>query len=136
MRSVVDIESGVKERYGQAARGREPELCCPADYDPKYLSVIPEEIKERDYGCGDPSGFVREGDAVLDLGSGAGKICYIAAQIVGPRGSIIGVDANDEMLALARKQRHHIGAHLGYHNTHFRKVRLQDLLLPLTLPHS
>src|SRR5216684_4507086 len=96
MSTVIDVERVVNERYGQAANGREPELCCPVEYDPKLLDVIPAEINERDYGCGDPSAFVREGDVVLDLGSGAGKICYIAAQIVGPAGSVIGIDANDE----------------------------------------
>ena len=45
---------------------------------------------------------------MLDLGSGAGKICYIAAQIVGPHGRVIGVDANDAMLALAEKYKFEI----------------------------
>src|SRR5258708_4171676 len=129
MRNVIDVERGVNERYGQAANGREPELCCPVEYDPKLLDVIPAEINERDYGCGDPSAFVREGDVVLDLGSGAGKICYIAAQIVGPDGRVIGVDANDEMFALARKYRQSIGERIGYHNVEFRKGRIKDLRL-------
>jgi arsenite methyltransferase len=132
----IDIEREVNERYGQAAQGREPELCCPVEYDPKFLNVIPDEIKERDYGCGDPSAFVREGDVVLDLGSGAGKICYIAAQIVGPAGRVIGVDANDEMLALARKYRQSIGERIGYQNVEFRKGRIQDLQFDLTLVDS
>ncbi len=129
MSTVIDVERVVNERYGQAAKNREPELCCPVEYDPKYLSVIPEEIKERDYGCGDPSAFVREGEVVLDLGSGGGKICYIAAQIVGPNGQVIGVDASDEMLALAGKYRRSIGERIGYHNVEFRKGRIQDLRL-------
>jgi len=136
MSTVIDVERVVNERYGQAAQAREPELCCPVEYDPKYLSVIPEEIKERDYGCGDPSAFVREGEVVLDLGSGGGKICYIAAQIVGPNGQVIGVDASDEMLALAGKYRRSIGERIGYHNVEFRKGRIQDLRLDLTLVDS
>ena len=136
MSTVIDIQRAVNERYGQAARDREPELCCPVDYDPKYLSVIPDEIKERDYGCGDPSAFVSEGDVALDLGSGAGKICYIAAQIVGPKGRVIGVDANDEMLALARKHLQSIGERIGCNNVEFRKGRVQDLRLDLTLVDS
>jgi len=136
MSTVIDVERVVNERYGQAAKNREPELCCPVEYDPKYLSVIPEEIKERDYGCGDPSAFVREGEVVLDLGSGGGKICYIAAQIVGPNGQVIGVDASDEMLALAGKYRRSIGERIGYHNVEFRKGRIQDLRLDLTLVDS
>jgi ubiquinone/menaquinone biosynthesis C-methylase UbiE len=133
MSTVIDVERAVNERYGRAAHGRAPELCCPVEYDHKYLSVIPDEIKERDYGCGDPSRFVREGDVVLDLGSGAGKICYIAAQIVGPIGRVIGVDANDEMLALARKYQQSVGENIGYQNVEFRKGRIQDLQLDLTL---
>ena len=133
MSTVIDVERVVNERYGQAAHDRQPELCCPVNYDPQYLSVIPDEIKERDYGCGDPSAFVREREVVLDLGSGAGKICYIAAQIVGPQGRVIGVDANDEMLALARKYRQSIAERIGYHNVEFRKGRIQDLRLDLTL---
>jgi ubiquinone/menaquinone biosynthesis C-methylase UbiE len=136
MSTVIDIERTVNERYGQAALGREPELCCPVEYDHRFLSVIPDEIKERDYGCGDPSAFVGEGEVVLDLGSGGGKICYIAAQIVGAKGKVIGIDANDEMLALAGKYRQSIGEHLGYHNVEFRKGRIQDLGLDLSLVDS
>ncbi len=132
MSTSLDVERVVEQRYSQAAEMREEALCCPVSYDPKYLSVIPEEIKERDYGCGDPSAFVRAGDVVLDLGSGGGKICYIAAQIVGAQGRVIGVDANDEMLALANKYRHSIGERIGYHNVEFRKGRIQDLKLDLT----
>ncbi|HZE70914.1 MAG TPA: methyltransferase domain-containing protein [Pyrinomonadaceae bacterium] len=136
MSGSPDVERAVNERYGQAAQGREEALCCPVEYDPKYLSVIPDEIKERDYGCGDPSAFVHEGDVVLDLGSGAGKICYIAAQITGPTGRVIGVDANDEMLALARNYLPLIGERIGYHNVEFRKGRIQDLRLNLALVDS
>ena len=133
MSTSIDVERAVNERYGRAAQRREAELCCPVEYDSKLLSVIPAEIKERDYGCGDPSAFVREGDCVLDLGSGGGKICYIAAQIVGSTGRVIGVDANEEMLALAEKHRHDIGERVGYHNVEFRKGRIQDLRLDLSL---
>ncbi len=131
MNDRIDVEQAVMERYSQAAQSIEPQLCCPIEYDPRYLEVLPEEIKERDYGCGDPSTYVREGDAVLDLGSGGGKICYIAAQIVGPTGRVIGVDANDEMLALAEKYRGAVGNRIGYHNVTFRKGRIQDLRLDL-----
>ena len=65
--------------------------------------MLPQEIIDKDYGCGDPSRYVKPGDVVLDLGSGSGKICYMAAQLVGPEGLVIGVDINDDMLALARK---------------------------------
>ena len=57
-----------------AAKQREATLCCPVDYNPAYLEAIPTEVIERDYGCGDPSRYIREGEVVLDLGSGTGKI--------------------------------------------------------------
>ena len=125
----MHVESAVKARYTNAAQTRVDALCCPVDYDHQYLAVIPSEIIERDYGCGDPSKYLRKGETVLDLGSGAGKICYIAAQIVGPTGRVIGVDMNDEMLALARKHQKAIGDALGFHNVEFRKGRIQDLAL-------
>jgi ubiquinone/menaquinone biosynthesis C-methylase UbiE len=110
---------------------KETALCCPVSYDPRYLQRIPKEIRDKDYGCGDPSAFVREGDTVLDLGSGGGKICYIAAQIVGPAGRVIGVDFNPEMLALARKYRGAMARELGYDVVGFHRARIQDLALPL-----
>ena len=98
-----EIESAVRARYGAASQEKEEALCCPVEYDPQFLRVLPAEIIERDYGCGDPSQFVKTGETVLDLGSGGGKICYIASQIVGAEGKVIGVDTNTEMLALAEQ---------------------------------
>ncbi len=129
----LDVESAVRERYGAAANQVEAELCCPVDYNPQYLKILPAEIIERDYGCGDPSAFVRLGETVLDLGSGGGKICYIASQIVGENGKVIGVDTNLEMLDLANKYRHNIGETIGYHNTNFCYGKIQDLKLDLNL---
>ncbi len=128
---TLDIEQAVRERYSPAAEAAEPALCCPVDYDPQYLKIIPEEIIERDYGCGDPSKHVDSGETVLDLGSGGGKICYIAAQIVGEAGKVIGVDRNDDMLALARKYQPEIAKKTGFANTEFRKGSIQDLALNL-----
>jgi arsenite methyltransferase len=136
MSTAMDLEQVVNARYGSAAQHREEALCCPVEYDRRFLDVIPDAIKERDYGCGNPSAFVRGDEVVLDLGSGAGKICYIAAQIVGPSGRVIGVDANDEMLSLAEKYRIQIGQGLGYQNVEFRKGRIQDLRLDLRLVDS
>ena len=127
----LDTEKAVRQRYSRAARAQEPALCCPVSYDPRYLEFIPAEILERDYGCGDPSQFVRPGDTVLDLGSGAGKICYIVAQLAGPTGRVIGVDFNAEMLALARKHQRGVAQRLGYDNVVFRRARIQDLRLSL-----
>jgi ubiquinone/menaquinone biosynthesis C-methylase UbiE len=107
----------------------EASLCCPVSYDAEYLKVIPEEIIERDYGCCDPSKHLQPGDHVLDLGSGGGKICYIASQVVGPEGRVVGVDINDDMLQLARKHQQTVADAIGYSNVDFRKGRIQDLQL-------
>ena len=123
----MDTEQEVLKRYGAASQAREEALCCPVDYDPHYLKIIPQEIIDRDYGCGDPSQFVRPGEHVLDLGSGGGKICYIISQIVGEKGSVIGVDFNPPMLELAEKHRAAISAELGYGNVRFRRGKIQDL---------
>ena len=66
---------------------------------------------------------MRSGETVLDLGSGAGKICYLASQLVGSEGRVIGVDATDEMLALARAHSTPIGDRIGWHNVEFRAAR-------------
>ncbi len=127
LKDRLPVEKVVRERYAQSAKAREKALCCPTSYDPKYLKVIPKEILEKDYGCGDPSRFLREGDTVLDLGSGGGKICYIASQIVGPKGKVIGVDFNPAMLELARKHQKEIAERIGWDNVEFRRGRIQDL---------
>lgn len=127
----LDVEAAVRDRYSAASAAREAALCCPIDYDPQYLAVIPQEVLDRDYGCGDPSRYVRPGETVLDLGSGGGKICFIASQIVGPEGRVIGVDMNDDMLALARAAAPQVAEAIGYANVEFRRGRIQDLALDL-----
>nr|NIP57366.1 methyltransferase domain-containing protein [Gemmatimonadota bacterium]NIR77756.1 methyltransferase domain-containing protein [Gemmatimonadota bacterium]NIT86292.1 methyltransferase domain-containing protein [Gemmatimonadota bacterium]NIU30126.1 methyltransferase domain-containing protein [Gemmatimonadota bacterium]NIV60520.1 methyltransferase domain-containing protein [Gemmatimonadota bacterium] len=113
------------------AREEAPELCCPVDYDSHYLEAIPEEVLDRDYGCGDPSRHLREGETVLDLGSGTGKICFIASQVVGPEGRVIGVDMTPEMLEVARRNAPVVAERIGYGNVEFRRGRIQDLALDL-----
>lgn len=127
MNIQVDMERAVLDRYADAAQEREAALCCPVSYDPKYLDAIPAEILERDYGCGDPSRFLRRGDTALDLGCGGGKICYIASQIVGPEGRVIGVDFNPPMLDLARRHQDAVAGRIGWRNTAFLRGRIQDL---------
>ncbi len=129
----LDVEAAVKQRYGAAANEVEQALCCPVKYDPQFLKILPDEIIERDYGCGDPSAFVKKGETVLDLGSGGGKICYIASQIVGEKGKVIGVDTNTEMLQLANKYRDELAEKIGYGNVEFRYGKIQDLKLNLKL---
>src|SRR5437870_6216957 len=127
------LESAVRERYAAGAKSTEARLCCPVDYVSEYLKMIPQEVIERDYGCGNPSPYLCKGETVLDLGSGTGKICFIAAQIVGPRGKVIGIDMTDEMLEVARRNAPIVAEHIGYGNVEFRKGRIQDLALDLEL---
>ena len=129
--STINTESVVRERYAAGARETEAKLCCPVEYDAKLLEIIPPEVIERDYGCGDPSRYLRAGETVLDLGSGSGKICFIAAQVVGPTGQVIGVDMTDEMLEVARRNAPIVAERLGFANINFRKGRIQDLALDL-----
>lgn len=129
--TVANVEQIVKERYREGAQTQVPELCCPIDYDPRYLEIIPDEVLQRDYGCGDPSRYLRPGETVLDLGSGTGKICFIAAQVVGAEGRVIGIDMTPEMLDVARRNAPVVAARLGYANVEFRRGRIQDLQLDL-----
>ena len=129
--AVSHPELAVQQRYSAAAQAREESLCCPLEYPTELLRIIPQEILERDYGCGDPTSHIQPGDTVLDLGSGGGKLCYITAQVVGPEGRVIGVDCNREMLALARKYREQVANTLGYANVDFRYGLIQDLSLDL-----
>lgn len=129
----LNVDEAVHSRYSAAAQAQEQALCCPVDYDSQYLKVIPQEILDRDYGCGDPSKHVSEGETVLDLGSGGGKICYIASQVVGAEGHVIGIDYNEEMLGLANQYKQEIADRIGFQNVEFRKGKIQDLKLNLAL---
>jgi len=131
MNTPRNIETAVKQRYAAGAKQQEAALCCPVQYDKKYLEALPREVIERDYGCGDPSQHLRPGETVLDLGSGTGKICFIASQVVGPQGRVIGVDMTDDMLEVARRNAPLVAEKIGHANVEFRKGRIQDLALDL-----
>src|SRR5215469_2694352 len=131
MTAITETERSVYSRYAQAAQQAEEALCCAVKYDKNLLAAIPDEIIERDYGCGVPTPYVRPGDTVLDLGAGGGKVCFITAQIVGAHGRVIGVDCNRDMLALARRHQPAVAERLGYNNVEFRCGLIQDLRLDL-----
>jgi ubiquinone/menaquinone biosynthesis C-methylase UbiE len=133
MEKKMDVQSSVQDRYGDGANACESSLCCAVSYDPKYLKVIPQEVIERDYGCGDPSQYLREGETVLDLGSGGGKICFIASQIVGETGKVIGVDMTPDMLKLARDSAPKVAEEIGYNNVSFVRGHIEDLKTDLDL---
>src|SRR5271166_2010952 len=128
---ALNKEEAVRERYAEGARKSEAQLCCPSSYDPELLKAIPDEVLSIDYGCGDPTKYLRAGDTVLDLGSGSGKNCFLACQIVGPTGWVIGVDMTDAMLEVAQRNAPEVARRLGYANVEFRKGKIQDLRLNL-----
>ena len=123
----MNVEESVLDRYSEGAKEQQASLCCPVSYDAGLLAMLPDEIIEKDYGCGDPSRHVQQGDVVLDLGSGGGKVCYMAAQLVGKAGLVIGVDMNDDMLALARNYQPEMAVKLDTDRVSFVKGHIQDL---------
>ena len=123
----------IERTYTEAAFEPQPNLCCPPSYDPNYLKIIPTEVVQRDYGCGDPTRYVSAGDTVLDLGSGSGKMCFILAQIVGTEGQVTGVDANTEMLAVARRAAPIVALRLGARNVAFKRAIIEDIDLDLDM---
>ena len=127
--ATMDVEAEVLRRYGDAAKAPEASLCCPVQYEQEYLKAIPQEVLEKDYGCGDPSRWVRRGERVVDLGSGTGKICFILSQKAGPEGRVTGVDFNEKMLSLARRHAPTVAERTGCDNVQFVKGRIQDLAL-------
>jgi len=106
----VNIRETVRRRYAEAATGGG---CCGPDDDAGCFGAalygvtaegVPSAAVEASLGCGVPTAVadLRDGETVLDLGSGAGADVLISARRVGPTGRVIGLDMTDEMLALAR----------------------------------
>jgi len=140
------IRETVKQRYGQAAlevaRG-EKSSCCDSTccggsknadpitsdlYREAETSSLPEEAVLASLGCGNPTALaeLREGETVLDLGSGGGIDVLLSAQRVGPSGKAYGLDMTEEMLALARENQRRAGAE----NVEFLKGEIEAIPLP------
>ncbi len=119
----------VREFYGKAAEEPQKELCCPTSYPTDDVNHIPQEVIDRFYGCGSPMSIadVKPGETVVDLGSGAGIDCFIAAKKVGPSGKVIGVDMTDQMLSVANECRPIVSKNLGYDVVEFRKGFLEEV---------
>ncbi len=132
------IKQTVKEKYAAIARG-EIKSCCsssdvPSDrlysiattqgYKPSDVATLPEGA-DLGLGCGDPTADadLQPGQTVLDLGSGAGVDCFLAARRVGPTGHVIGVDMTDAMLEKARAN----AQKGGFANVEFRKGEIEKL---------
>ena len=120
-----EITRAVSERYARAAATGE-RMCCPTSYDFEDLKTfIPEEVLKISYGCGTPVGLetVKPGETVLDIGSGGGIDCFVAARQVGPTGRVIGLDVTDVMLEIARRNAPAVARNLRHpvSNVEFRK---------------
>lgn len=138
------IKDSVKEKYGQAAQrvldGKEPgcceSSCCGGSADPissnlysqGESALVPEAAVLASLGCGNPTALaeLREGETVLDLGSGGGIDVLLSARRVGPTGKAYGLDMTDAMLALARENQRKAGVA----NVEFLKGEIENIPLP------
>jgi arsenite methyltransferase len=132
-----DIKAAVRQRYTQVAKGEIS--CCgtPTDhprvqrahdygYEVSILGAdVPVSVLDSFAGCGNPLAIdtLHPGEVVLDLGSGAGLDCFLAAKKVGPSGHVIGLDMTDAMLEKAQKNQ----ALLGLVNVEFRKGEMEQM---------
>ena len=144
-----ELREEVRARYAESARavteGRSGDCgcgggsCCAdgesnaslfgeALYDAEQRGELPEAATLASLGCGNPTAVaeLREGETVLDLGSGGGIDVILSARRVGPNGTAYGVDMTDEMLALARRN----AAEAGIANVHFLKGVIEQIPLP------
>jgi SAM-dependent methyltransferase len=116
----------VQDYYGHQLQGTadlKTSACCDVSAMPEWLKPllarIHPEVLSRYYGCGLVCPPLLEGCRVLDLGCGSGRDVYALAQLVGPRGSVVGVDMTDEQLAVARAHQAHHAEVFGYGNVQF-----------------
>lgn len=138
-----EIRGAVRQRYGQIARDFEeraasccgPSECCGDAgssvimaeelYEISDLAELPFDVTGMSLGCGDPVTLagLQAGETVLDLGSGGGIDCFLAAKQVGPDGHVIGVDMTADMLEKARANAHN----MGIDNVEFRLGEIEHL---------
>ena len=141
-----EVKSLVRDRYAAKARGvieltdvsqaDSGSGCCgPGDmeralriYQEGQIAGLPAESVAASAGCGNPTALagLRRGERVLDLGSGGGIDCFLAAQQVGPEGHVVGLDMTPDMLALARRNQ----TNLGVTNVEFLHGEMEAMPLP------
>ena len=125
------LREQVRARYAEAARaveGGSPGCCGAPFYSLVEREELPGAAALASLGCGNPTAVaeLREGEVVLDLGSGGGIDVILAAKRVGPTGVAYGVDMTDEMLALAQRN----AREAGIANAHFLKGEIENVPLP------
>jgi arsenite methyltransferase len=130
------IHTAVREFYAQKARSF-GETCCgpaascscstPKHYPAEELEHLPEDLADLTLGCGNPISKIdiHPGDTVVDLGSGGGLDCFLAAKKTGAGGRVIGVDMTPEMIATARAN----AARIGAANVEFRLGQIEKIPL-------
>ena len=130
-RSVID---SVKEYYGrvlESSADLKTSACCLTESLPSHVAAVLKdvhpEVKDRFYGCGSPIPPALDGAAVLDLGCGSGRDCYVLSKLVGPKGRVIGIDMTEEQLAVARRHRAYHAGKFGWDNVDFRQGYIEDL---------
>ncbi|MBC7879426.1 MAG: arsenite methyltransferase [Anaerolineales bacterium] len=132
MATDTSIHETVREHY--AERIKSNASCCGTDnccdttnslYPEQLLTTVPSDIASTSYGCGDPITLasLKPGQTVLDLGSGAGLDCILAAQKVGETGHVIGVDMTPEMIERAQVN----AKKVNLNNIEFRHGYLESL---------
>jgi len=124
--------STVREFYGRAAITANEEIVNPFAPDQALANFIPADSRKKSYGCGSPvkDAEPQPGEVLVDLGSGSGVECFMAAAQVGPSGRVIGIDMTEEMLHLAEVAKATVVNRLGYDNVEFKKGFLEDIPLP------
>ena len=97
-------------------------------YSDQELADLPESVTNVSLGCGNPTAIaeINPGEVVLDLGSGGGIDCFLAAKKVGPEGRVIGLDMTPDMIKLARRN----ARKMGVTNVEFRFGEMEDIPLP------
>ena len=121
----------VRKFYGDAAEQPTIGLCCPVQLDAEDIAHIPKSVIERFYGCGSPvtAAALTPGESMVDLGSGAGIDCFVAARKVGEEGRIYGIDMTNQMLEVARACQPKVADALGYDAVEFHKGYLEKIPL-------
>lgn len=133
---TLDYHENASDYYGEVVKETadlRTSACCPAKAPPAWLrsaiARLPDEILTKFYGCGSPIPLALEGQTVLDLGCGTGRDVFTAAQFVGPKGKVVGVDLTDNQLEVARRHAPALTEEFGLPDgaIRFEKAALEDL---------
>ncbi|MBU0682357.1 MAG: methyltransferase domain-containing protein [Proteobacteria bacterium] len=132
--ALADGHASVREFYSQAAQNANEGIVNPFAGDQAAADFIPAVAKKRSYGCGSPvqDAAPSPGETLVDLGSGSGVECFMAAEKVGAQGRVFGIDMTDAMLELATSSIDEVATRLGYSNVQFKKGFLEAIPLPDT----